>query len=211
MLAKRVSGLPVASKGALVGIVTEGDFLRRAETGPERQRPRWLEFLLGPGRLSDEYAAQPRPQGAGGDDDRRYIRSPKIPRSGGDQDDGEVSPPSVCPCCGETNLLHATAARIRLARLLGREQPPAFLHHPSTSARPTARSCRRLTATLPSARCSMRVARRGSCSARWLPPCWLTARPWMNRPTCSPSLRSRPRHPECGCGRGACQAIRCAA
>lgn len=56
MLAKRVSGLPVVSKGALVGIVTEGDFLRRAETGTERQRPRWLEFLLGPGRLSDEYA-----------------------------------------------------------------------------------------------------------------------------------------------------------
>jgi CBS domain-containing protein len=56
MLAKRVSGLPVVSKGALIGIVTEGDFLRRAETGTERQRPRWLEFLLGPGRLSDEYA-----------------------------------------------------------------------------------------------------------------------------------------------------------
>ena len=57
MLEKRVSGLPVvASKGVLVGIVTEGDFLRRAETGTERRRPRWLEFLLGPGRLSDEYA-----------------------------------------------------------------------------------------------------------------------------------------------------------
>ena len=56
MLEKRVSGLPVLdAKGALVGIVTEGDFLRRAETGSERQRPRWLEFLLGPGRLSEEY------------------------------------------------------------------------------------------------------------------------------------------------------------
>jgi CBS domain-containing protein len=57
MLEKRVSGLPVvSSKGALVGIVTEGDFLRRAETETERQRPRLIEFLLGPGRLSDEYA-----------------------------------------------------------------------------------------------------------------------------------------------------------
>lgn len=57
MLEKRVSGLPVVDvKGTLVGIVTEGDFLRRTEIGTERQRPRWLEFLLGPGRLSDEYA-----------------------------------------------------------------------------------------------------------------------------------------------------------
>jgi glutamyl/glutaminyl-tRNA synthetase len=28
------------------------------------------------------------------------------------------------------DLLHATAAQIRLGRLLGRERPPAFLHHP---------------------------------------------------------------------------------
>ena len=57
MLEKRISGLPVVTgKGELVGIVTEGDFLRRAEIGTERERPLWLEFLLGPGRLSDEYA-----------------------------------------------------------------------------------------------------------------------------------------------------------
>ena len=56
MLQKRISGLPVVDKdGRLVGIVTEGDFLRRAETGTERRRPRWLEFLIGPGRLADEY------------------------------------------------------------------------------------------------------------------------------------------------------------
>ena len=35
--------------------MTEGDFLRRAETGTQRRRPRWLEFLIGPGRLADEY------------------------------------------------------------------------------------------------------------------------------------------------------------
>jgi CBS domain-containing protein len=51
-----ISGLPVVdTAGRLVGIVTEGDFLRRAETGTERRRPRWLEFLLGPGRLANEY------------------------------------------------------------------------------------------------------------------------------------------------------------
>jgi CBS domain-containing protein len=56
MLQNRISGLPVIdSTGALVGVVTEGDFLRRSETGTERRRPRWLEFLVGPGRLADEY------------------------------------------------------------------------------------------------------------------------------------------------------------
>jgi CBS domain-containing protein len=56
MLQRHISGLPVIDQeGRLVGIVTEGDFLRRAETGTQRQRPRWLEYLLGPGRLADEY------------------------------------------------------------------------------------------------------------------------------------------------------------
>lgn len=56
MLQRRISGLPVVDRdGALVGIVTEGDLLRRAETGTQRHRPRWLEFLIGPGRLADEY------------------------------------------------------------------------------------------------------------------------------------------------------------
>src|SRR3954470_1581640 len=56
MLQNRVSGLPVIdAKGQLVGIVTEGDFLRRGEIGTQRRRPRWLEFLVGPGRLANEY------------------------------------------------------------------------------------------------------------------------------------------------------------
>jgi CBS domain-containing protein len=56
MLQRRISGLPVIDKdGRLVGIATEGDLLRRVETGTQRRRPRWLEFLLGPGRLADEY------------------------------------------------------------------------------------------------------------------------------------------------------------
>ena len=56
MLQRRISGLPVIDKdGRLAGIVTEGDLLRRVETGTQRRRPRWLEFLLGPGRLADEY------------------------------------------------------------------------------------------------------------------------------------------------------------
>ena len=56
MLDNRVSGLPVIDEvGQLVGILTEGDLLRRGETGTERHRPRWLEILMGPGRLASEY------------------------------------------------------------------------------------------------------------------------------------------------------------
>ncbi len=56
MLQNRVSGLPVVdANGELVGIVTEGDFLRRGELGTQRRRPKWLEFIVGPGRLADEY------------------------------------------------------------------------------------------------------------------------------------------------------------
>jgi CBS domain-containing protein len=56
MLQNNISGLPVVDdKGQLVGMVTEGDFLRRGELGTQRQRPRWLEFLVGPGRLAAEY------------------------------------------------------------------------------------------------------------------------------------------------------------
>jgi CBS domain-containing protein len=56
MLQNRISGLPVLNnQGDLVGIVTEGDFLRRGELGTQRHRPKWLEFILGPGRLAQEY------------------------------------------------------------------------------------------------------------------------------------------------------------
>ena len=55
MLERNISGLPVVgADGTLVGIVTEGDLLRRAETGTQRHRPRWMEFLIGPG-LASEY------------------------------------------------------------------------------------------------------------------------------------------------------------
>ena len=56
MLERKFSGLPVVdARGSLVGIVTEGDLLRRTETGTQRKRPRWIEFVLGPGRLATEY------------------------------------------------------------------------------------------------------------------------------------------------------------
>jgi CBS domain-containing protein len=56
MLQNKISGLPVLDcKGSLGGIVTEGDFLRRTETGTLRRRPRWIEFMVGPGKLAGEY------------------------------------------------------------------------------------------------------------------------------------------------------------
>jgi CBS domain-containing protein len=56
MLRDRISGLPVVDEaGSLAGIVTESDFLHRAETGTTTQRPRWLELLMPPGRLAGEY------------------------------------------------------------------------------------------------------------------------------------------------------------
>lgn len=56
MLQHRVSGLPVIDKSDnLVGVLSEGDFLRRQETRTERKRSRWLEFLMGPGSIASEY------------------------------------------------------------------------------------------------------------------------------------------------------------
>jgi len=50
MLLHHISGLPVIDKtGALVGILSEGDFLRRRETHTDRRPSCWLEFLMGRG------------------------------------------------------------------------------------------------------------------------------------------------------------------
>jgi CBS-domain-containing membrane protein len=56
MLQHHISGLPVIDQaGALLGVLSEGDFLRRRETGTTRRRSRWLEFLMGPGRVAADY------------------------------------------------------------------------------------------------------------------------------------------------------------
>jgi CBS domain-containing protein len=57
MLQHHVSGLPVVdAAGRLVGIVSEGDFIRRAEIGTERRRGRWLTFLAGADRVALDFA-----------------------------------------------------------------------------------------------------------------------------------------------------------
>jgi len=56
MLQDDISALPVVDQaGKVLGVVSEGDLLRRVETGTEIRRPRWLELLVGPGRLAEEY------------------------------------------------------------------------------------------------------------------------------------------------------------
>jgi CBS domain-containing protein len=56
MLQHHVSGLPVVdAAGRLVGIVSEGDFIRRGEIGTQRKRGRWLTFLLGAGATAADY------------------------------------------------------------------------------------------------------------------------------------------------------------
>ena len=48
LLANRISALPVVDKdGLLVGIISEGDLVRRAELGTNHHRSWWLELFSG--------------------------------------------------------------------------------------------------------------------------------------------------------------------
>jgi CBS domain-containing protein len=56
MLQRHVSGLPVVdAAGKLVGIISEGDLIRRSEIGTQRKRGRWLKFILGPGKAATDF------------------------------------------------------------------------------------------------------------------------------------------------------------
>jgi CBS domain-containing protein len=59
MLQKHVSGLPVIdAAGKLVGIISEGDFIRRGEIGTQRKRGRFLKFILGPGKEATDFVRE---------------------------------------------------------------------------------------------------------------------------------------------------------
>ena len=59
MLRNHVSGLPVVDEvGAVVGIVSEGDFLRRSEIGTPRKRGRLLTFFLGYAGSAEDYVRE---------------------------------------------------------------------------------------------------------------------------------------------------------
>ncbi len=55
MLTNRISALPVVQDGRLVGIVSEGDLIRRAETESEPKRSRWLELATSVTTLAADY------------------------------------------------------------------------------------------------------------------------------------------------------------
>jgi len=56
LLASRISAVPVIDEqGELLGIVSEGDLMRRAEAGTDRSRSWWLEYLTGKQVLAAEY------------------------------------------------------------------------------------------------------------------------------------------------------------
>jgi len=124
MLDNKISGLPVVDKnGELVGIVTEGDFLRRREIGTQRRRPKWLEFIVGPGRLAEEFVQTsgrkvedvmtPEPSVVGEDEplekvveamERRRVKRLPVVRDG-----------RMVGIISRANLLHALASLSREA------------------------------------------------------------------------------------------------
>ncbi len=57
MLDRRISGLPVVDRaGNLVGIITEGDLIRRPELDTAGESPSWLKSFLMPSSLAADYA-----------------------------------------------------------------------------------------------------------------------------------------------------------
>src|SRR6476660_9774434 len=60
MLQHHISCLPVVDEtGRLIGMVSEGDFVRRSEIGTQRPRIRWLEFLMGVvGKAAQDYVRE---------------------------------------------------------------------------------------------------------------------------------------------------------
>lgn len=57
LLKNRISAVPVVGEdGKLVGIVSEGDLMRRPESGTERRRSWWLDFFTTSDTLAEEFA-----------------------------------------------------------------------------------------------------------------------------------------------------------
>jgi CBS domain-containing protein len=56
LLSARISGVPVVGpNGELLGIVSEGDLMRRVEAGTGRARPWWLSLFVGRETLAAEF------------------------------------------------------------------------------------------------------------------------------------------------------------
>lgn len=55
MLSHNVSAIPIMAGETLVGIVSEGDLIRRAELGSERRPSHWLELISTSAHLAADY------------------------------------------------------------------------------------------------------------------------------------------------------------
>lgn len=56
MVRHRISAVPIVAQGRrIVGIVSEGDLLRRQETGTARKRRNWLDFFVDPGSKAPDF------------------------------------------------------------------------------------------------------------------------------------------------------------
>ena len=123
MLQNRISGLPVLdASGTLVGVVTEGDFLRRGELGTTKRRPKWVEFLLGPGKLAEVIRSSIGQKSCRGDDPRSAPRSARMKRRNWSSRRWSATASSACRCCAtgglvgivsRANLLHALTSLSR--------------------------------------------------------------------------------------------------
>src|SRR5215471_10235748 len=57
LLTHSISAVPVLeADGSLVGIISEGDLIRRTENDTDRRRPRWLVLLIGAQPIAAEFA-----------------------------------------------------------------------------------------------------------------------------------------------------------
>jgi CBS domain-containing protein len=55
LLRHRISAVPVVTEDKVIGIVSEGDLLRRADTHTERRRSRWLDYFVSKEALAAEF------------------------------------------------------------------------------------------------------------------------------------------------------------
>lgn len=56
LLTRGISGVPVVdANGKVVGVVSEGDLLRRAELGTQKERGSWTQFFTGTATLAEDY------------------------------------------------------------------------------------------------------------------------------------------------------------
>jgi len=56
LIERRISAVPVVDGGKLIGIVSEGDLMRRPETDTEPGASPWLSLFTGPGVVPDRFS-----------------------------------------------------------------------------------------------------------------------------------------------------------